>query len=178
MPERNRRLYNIWACMKQRCNNPKHTAAEWYHHRGIRVCPERNNSFLVFPFENGYSDNLTIDRIDPDGNYEPNNCRWIPMRENLRRARKTEGRALYKKQRGLRNGNFMVARKPKSPRFSDWYEVIETGFTKAQARARANELQSGDRSQPHEYRVFATDGHKVGETVALSELRYYLTKRI
>lgn len=180
MLERNKRLYNIWSCMKQRCNNPKHTAAEWYHDRGIRVCPEWNSSFLAFQswaFANGYSDNLTIDRIDPDGNYEPNNCRWIPLCENMRRARK-KGRTFRKKQPGFPHGNFMVARKPRSMWFSDWYEVFETGVKKAQARARVNELERGDQNQLYEYRLFATDGHKVGETVALSELRHYLTKRI
>lgn len=87
----NKRLYNIWACMKQRCNNPKHTAARWYHDRGIRVCQEWNDSFDAFESwstQNGYADDLTIDRINPDGNYDPNNCRWVTLKENVHRARK------------------------------------------------------------------------------------------
>ena len=83
------RLYNIWGCMKQRCNNPKHTAAAWYHDKGIRVCDEWNTNFKSFEtwaLCNGYADDLSIDRIDSDKNYCPENCRWIPIAENRRRA--------------------------------------------------------------------------------------------
>lgn len=86
--KKNKRLYNIWACMKQRCNNPKHTAAIWYHDKGIRVCDDwlSYKNFEKWSMENGYSDDLSIDRIDPDGNYEPQNCRWISIKENRLRA--------------------------------------------------------------------------------------------
>lgn len=86
-----KRLKNIYNCMRQRCNNPKNTAAFWYHDKGIRVCDEWENNFQEFvkwSFENGYNSILTIDRIDPDGNYCPENCRWITKSENCRRARK------------------------------------------------------------------------------------------
>lgn len=67
MSTRDKWLYNIWACMKQRCNNPKHTAAAWYHDKGIRVCEEWSDNFHAFQtwaLANGYADDLTIDRID------------------------------------------------------------------------------------------------------------------
>ena len=85
---RNKRLYNIWACMKQRCNNPNHTAAIWYHDKGIKVCEEwiSYRNFEEWAMKNGYADDLSIDRIDSSGNYEPKNCRWISIRENRLRA--------------------------------------------------------------------------------------------
>lgn len=77
------RLYQIWRMIHCRCENTKHIHYKYYGERGIKVCKEWD-SFIIFgswAINNGYSDNLTIDRIDNSGNYEPSNCRWVTMKE-------------------------------------------------------------------------------------------------
>lgn len=79
------RLYRTWCSMKLRCHNENSKAYRWYGKRGISVCEEWRNSFEVFckwALSHGYTDELTIDRIDTNGNYEPSNCQWITMSEN------------------------------------------------------------------------------------------------
>jgi hypothetical protein len=77
------RLYGIWRNMKCRCYTPNATAYDCYGGRGIVVCDDWKNDFMSFynwAYENGYKDDLTLDRIDVDGNYEPSNCRWATMK--------------------------------------------------------------------------------------------------
>lgn len=89
------RLYNIWCNILQRCNNPQNPDyVRWYGSRGITVCDEWRNDFQTFfnwAMNNGYADHLSIDRIDPDGNYEPENCRWATPKQqanNIRNKKK------------------------------------------------------------------------------------------
>jgi hypothetical protein len=76
------RLYNIWCNMIKRCYNPKIRHYDRYGGRGIEVCSEWKNDFMLFynwALGGGYADDLVIDRKDNDGNYEPNNCRWVTL---------------------------------------------------------------------------------------------------
>lgn len=88
----NTRLYNIYHNMLCRCYNKNYKRYNDCGGRGIRVCSEWLDDFQTFydwAMENGYRDNLTIDRIDNDGNYEPNNCRWLTLYEQSNNRRNT-----------------------------------------------------------------------------------------
>ncbi len=81
------RLYWVWRGMKSRCKNPKHKEYKHYGGRGITFCKDWNDysKFKEWAIASGYDKNArqydcTIDRIDVDGNYEPNNCRWVDMK--------------------------------------------------------------------------------------------------
>jgi len=84
------RLYEIWHGLKQRCNNPKSKDAHNYGARGIKVCDEWNENFEAFrdwANNNGYLDSLTLDRIDVNGPYSPDNCKWSTIKEQSRNTR-------------------------------------------------------------------------------------------
>lgn len=89
------RIYNIWSSMKDRCFNKKHDAYKNYGGRGITVCPEwmEFQPFYEWAMASGYADDLTLDRKDVNGNYEPSNCRWatdIEQHNNTRTNRYIE----------------------------------------------------------------------------------------
>ena len=80
------RLYCIWSSMKDRCFRSNFRQWKDYGGRGIKVCDEWRNNYSVFKtwaLSNGYHEGLTIDRINNDGNYEPCNCRWVTMKEQM-----------------------------------------------------------------------------------------------
>lgn len=90
---RKTRLYRIYNSMKQRCNNPNIEAYKNYGARGITVCDEWNRSdglasFCEWALSNGYADNLTLDRINNDDGYSPENCRWVTQREQMQNTRR------------------------------------------------------------------------------------------
>lgn len=119
------RLYNIWRGIKQRCRYEKFIGYEYYGGRGIDVCNEWHDSYECFrdwALSNGYEDNLTIDRIDNDGNYEPSNCVW----------------STYLEQANNRRDNNVITHNGHSKTVSQWAEHL--GVNKSTLGMR---LQSG-----------------------------------
>ena len=90
-------LRHAWRNMKNRCTNPNVDAYKNYGGRGIKICEEwlGENGFINFyqwAFNNEYTEGLSIDRINIDGNYEPLNCRWITLGENVALSNKDHPR--------------------------------------------------------------------------------------
>jgi hypothetical protein len=118
---RRERLNQIWQRMKQRCRDHNSSDYERYGGRGIRVCEEWKfdySNFRSWALSHGYADNLTIDRIDNDGNYEPGNCRWI---SNSKQARN-------------KSTNHPITYKDETKTLAEWSEI--TGLESSLIRYR------------------------------------------
>ena len=117
------RIYNEWLSMKSRCYNKNAKDYIRYGGRGIKICEAWKNDFVTFrdwAMENGYKDNLTIERKDVNGDYCPENCCWITASEQAKnrrttlRAKDENGNEIYAMDIAEKNGipmNVVVARK-------------------------------------------------------------------
>lgn len=87
------RLYNIWKNARQRCRNPKSPDFKTYGARGIQFSEEWDDfgKFREWATANGYTESLTLDRIDPNGNYCPANCQWATWKEQRHNQRRCKG---------------------------------------------------------------------------------------
>lgn len=125
------RLYTIWCGIKGRCFNKNNDAYVNYGARGIKVCDEWTESYDIFKdwaLNNGYSDSLTIDRIDVNGDYTPLNCRWITM----------------KKQCNNKRTNTFIEHNGESHTISEWSEI--TGIKAATIAYRLRHNWSIDKA--------------------------------
>ena len=113
---RNTRLYRIWLQIKNRCFNSNTRRYRDYGGRGITMCDEWKNNFKSFyewSMSHGYSDELTIDRIDNNGNYEPSNCRWVTVKVQNRNAR----------------SNHLITYKGETHCIADWADITGLSST-------------------------------------------------
>lgn len=118
------RLYTIWENIKKRCYNKNTEHYSDYGGRGISMCESWKNSFESFKdwaLENGYSGNLTIDRIDFNGNYEPSNCRWVTIKEQANNKR----------------NNILLTHNGETKTIAQWAE--EVGLKRRTIRARIDQ---------------------------------------
>lgn len=107
--------------MRCRCHNEKDSGYHKYGAKGISVCDEWRNSFESFyswSISNGYRDGLTIDRINPNGNYEPSNCRWVTMIDQQRN----------------RGNNIKIEHNGETHTISEWCEILNFSYTCAKTR--------------------------------------------
>ena len=138
-------LYRAWSNMKTRCNNPCEHDKKYYKKKGIKVAPEWEDSFDCFAewaVSNGYSVGLTIDRIDGNKGYSPDNCRWITLAEQQRNKSnnrfytyngKTQVLSVWAKEYGI---DF----KTLSDRLSKFNFTFEEALTRPVRRPRNTKL--------------------------------------
>lgn len=119
------KLYTIWLAIKRRCNYKNDVRYSIYGGKGIVICNEWEHDFLVFEswaINNGYLEELSIDRIDVNGNYEPDNCRWVTM----------------KVQQNNRSNNRLLEYNGQTLTLSEWSD--KTGINLKVLHARLNKL--------------------------------------
>ena len=126
--ETHTRLYRIWHGMKQRTLNSNDKDYENYGSRGITICPEWTNDYIKFrdwALSHGYADDLVIDRIENNGNYEPSNCQWITVLESNRNKRNTINMQIAKEIRDLWDtGDYTYKQLEEKYRTSNIYKII------------------------------------------------------
>lgn len=125
------RPYLIWQGMKGRCYNRHDARYDRYGGRGITVCKEWLNDFSAFyawALENGYKDDLTIDRIDNDKGYSPENCRWATIETQSRN----------------RSSNIKITIGNATKTLTEWCEIFEVDFSTVHARYARNGFKGID----------------------------------
>ena len=108
------KIYSVWESMKQRCLNKNDKSYSNYGDRGIKICKEwlEFEPFYEWAIENGYREGLMIDRVDNDGNYEPDNCQWV--------KRKT--------QNNNRRNNRNITFEGKTKTMAQWSRDLEINY--------------------------------------------------
>lgn len=118
------RLFKIWDNMIQRCSNEKYPRYRDYGGRGISVCDEWKEyaCFSVWAKANGYSDSATIDRIDNDKGYSPDNCRWVS----------------YEVQNNNQRSNYYITYRNSTHTLAEWAKILNINYETLKCRLRRN----------------------------------------
>lgn len=119
------RIYGIWQGIKKRCYNPHEARYDRYGGRGIKMCDEWRESFQSFydwSTKNGYEETLSIDRIDNNGDYCPENCRWSDTQEQARN----------------RSSNIRITIGNATKTLTEWCEIFEVDSKLVFARYKRN----------------------------------------
>lgn len=124
------KLYQVWNAMKSRCGNPNNSHYYRYGGRGIKVCAEWSDyaPFRKWAYENGYDEGLTIDRINNDGDYCPENCRFITMDEQMRNT----SRNVFVEYKGERMTISELSRKC-GVKYGTLYRRLKSGYSVEEA---------------------------------------------
>lgn len=126
-------IYRKWSMIKTRCNNPKRDHYQWYGGKGIKVCKEWQvfENFYAWALANGYSDELTIERIDIAKDYEPSNCKWIPLKEQAYNKSNTRWLTFNGQKKSLKEWSDELGWKPwvLSTRLNKYHWSVEKALT-------------------------------------------------
>lgn len=164
------RIYRVYYGMKNRCYNENVKSYKDYGAKGIKICDEWMNSFEAFyecAMDNGYDDSLTIDRIDNNGNYCPENCRWVTRKE----------------QNNNTSQNRFIEYKGQRHTVAEWANI--TGITAETIRGRLNRGWTGEKAltedvgvwrggeNPKRNRIVEIDGvrHSIAEWAKIKGMR-------
>ena len=136
------RLYNIWKSMRQRCTNANASNYKKYGGNGISICDEWNDYsvFRNWALLNGYKNDLTIDRIDFRGNYDPSNCRWVT----------------YEDQNNNKSSNRMLTYNGESHTMAQWGRLV--GISSSTIHARLKRGWSVERALSTPIKKVVTNG--------------------
>lgn len=117
-------LEKIYYAIRTRCYNEKHDHYKDYGGRGIKVCEEwleprvGKERFIKWALENGYKKGLSIDRVDHEGDYSPNNCRWVTQKQQCNNTRK----------------NINIYYNGKTHTLAEWCDILHLNYSKTYAR--------------------------------------------
>lgn len=140
------RIYTIWSGMIDRCYRKSHKKYDDYGGRGISVCDEWRSdveAFYNWAMNNGYNDSLSIDRINNNGNYEPNNCRWVTTNEQVNNRRNNRVYTLNNKTQTLKQwaDEYKINYNTLISRIDDFNWDIEKALTTPAKQTKKREAQ-------------------------------------